>query len=119
MAAATEPIDTVFRALADPTRRKVLEQLSRKPASVGELAAPFKMALPSFVEHLRLLEGSGLVSSTKRGRVRTYELVPERLSIAGDWLQQQRHTWERRLDQLDSYLQELKENNNDPGNPRD
>jgi DNA-binding transcriptional ArsR family regulator len=107
--AALEPIDSVFRALSDPTRRRVLERLSRSPASVSELAAPFDMALPSFVEHLGILEGCGLVSSRKKGRVRTYRLAPKRLRLAEDWLARQRDLWERRLDQLDRYLIELKE----------
>lgn len=108
VAAALEPIDTVFRALADPTRRRVLERLSRSPASVSELAAPFGMALPSFVEHLGVLERCGLVSSKKSGRVRVYRLAPKRLRLAEDWLSQQRELWERRLDQLDDYLIQLK-----------
>ena len=102
------PIDGIFRALSDPTRRDVLERLCRSPGSVSELAEPFDMALPSFVEHLKILEGCGLVRSTKVGRVRTYRLVPKRLRLAEDWLAQQRTVWERRLDRLDSYLLELK-----------
>lgn len=102
------PIDGIFRALSDPTRRDVLERLCKSPGSVSELAEPFDMALPSFVEHLRILEGCGLVRSTKVGRVRTYRLVPKRLRLAEDWLAQQRTIWERRLDQLDSYLLDLK-----------
>ena len=103
------PIDSVFRALADPTRRQVLARLSRSPASVGELAEPFDMALPSFVEHLRVLEASGLVRSKKTGRVRTYRIQPKRLRLAEDWLSQQRTLWEERLDRLDAYLITLKE----------
>lgn len=103
-------VDIVFRALADPTRRHVLERLSRSPRSVSELAAPFKMALPSFVEHLNILERSGLVASRKTGRVRTYAIVPGRLKLAEDWLGRQRHLWETRLDQLDAYLLAMKEN---------
>lgn len=106
---STRHIDGVFRALSDPTRRHVLERLNRSPASVSELAAPFDMALPSFVQHLRVLEGCGLVRSRKRGRVRTYRLAPERLGLAEDWLARQRALWERRLDQLDDYLIDLKE----------
>jgi DNA-binding transcriptional ArsR family regulator len=102
-------IDGVFRALADPTRRQVLERLGRSPASVSELAKPFDMALPSFVEHLKILEGYGLVRSDKTGRVRTYQLVPKRMQQAEDWLARQRTFWTARLDQLDSYLLELKE----------
>jgi DNA-binding transcriptional ArsR family regulator len=102
-------IDGVFRALTDRTRRSVVERLSRSPASVGDLAQPFDMALPSFVQHLRMLEECGLVQSTKKGRVRTYRLVPGRLKLAEDWLSRQRALWERRLDQLDQYLLKLKE----------
>lgn len=109
MQAATEAVDSVFRALSDPTRRHVLERLSRSPGSVSELAAPFDMALPSFVEHLKVLENCGLVQSRKTGRVRTYRLAPKRLKLAEDWLMKQRRLWERRLDQLDAYLIELKE----------
>lgn len=108
-AAPAEPIDNVFRALADPTRRHVLERLTLGPASVSTLAEPFDMALPSFVQHLRVLEGCGLVRSQKSGRVRTYQLAPEPLKLAEDWLGQQRSLWERRLDQLDDYLLKLKE----------
>ena len=104
-----QTVDHVFRALADPTRRHVLERLSRSPASVSELAARFDMAMPSFLQHLRVLEDSGLVRSSKVGRVRTYKLAPKRLKLAEDWLMQQRSLWERRLDQLDAYLIELKE----------
>jgi DNA-binding transcriptional ArsR family regulator len=86
-----------------------LERLSRSPASVSELAAPFEMALPSFLEHLKVLESSGLVRSRKTGRVRTYQLAPRRLRIAEHWLSRQRALWEQRFDQLDSYLMELKE----------
>jgi DNA-binding transcriptional ArsR family regulator len=109
MAQAAEHIDGVFRALADPTRREVLARLSDRPASVSELAAPFAMSLPAFVQHLRVLERSGLVRSRKVGRVRTYRLAPRGLRIAEDWLSRQRSLWERRLDQLDDYLMQLKE----------
>lgn len=109
MTTATESIDSVFRALSDPTRRHVLERLSRRPASVSELAGPHDMALPSFVQHLRALEECGLVRSQKRGRVRTYQLVPRRLKLAEGWLARQRSMWERRLDQFDAYVTQLKE----------
>ena len=102
-------VDNLFRALADPTRRDVLARLSRSPASVSELAGPFDMALPSFLQHLRILEESGLVRSRKEGRVRTYRLEPKRLKQAEDWLARQRTLWERRLDRLDAYLIDLKE----------
>ena len=103
------PIDGIFRALSDPTRRRVVERLNRSPASVSELAQPFDMALPSFIEHLRVLEGCGLVHSQKTGRVRTYQLAPEPLKLAENWLAEQRTLWERRLDQFDAYVMTLKE----------
>ena len=109
MPAAAQPMDGVFRALSDPTRRSVLERLSRSPASVSELAEPFHMALASFVQHLSVLENCGLVRSKKSGRVRTYQLAPKRMKLAEDWLVRQRAVWERRLDRLDLYLTELKE----------
>jgi DNA-binding transcriptional ArsR family regulator len=105
-AAAT---DDVFHALANPTRRKVLERLSVGPATVSELAAPFDMQLPSFVQHLSVLEESRLVKSKKRGRVRTYELAPERFTVAEDWLTERRRSWEERLDRFDEYVKHLKE----------
>jgi len=98
------PIDGIFRALSDPTRRSVVERLSAKPASVSELAAAYSMALPSFVEHLKVLEGVGLVRSHKVGRVRTYQLEIEQIKLAESWLSKQRSLWEGRLDRLDSYL---------------
>lgn len=107
--AVLEPVDDVFRALADPTRRRVLERLGRRPASVTELAEPFGMALPSFVQHLKVLETCGLVRSEKKGRVRTYQLERARLGLAEDWLAEQHEIWERRLDQLDDYLLDLEE----------
>ena len=101
--------DDVFYALSNSTRRKVLEQLSVGPATVSELAAPFDMKLPSFVQHLSVLEQSRLVKSRKRGRVRTYEITPERFKVAEDWLSEQHRLWEARLDRLDAYVKQLKE----------
>lgn len=109
MPSATIELDDVFRALADPTRRAVVERLGRGPASTSELAGPFAMALPSFTQHLDVLERSGVVASSKVGRVRTYTLAPAALDTAGAWLAGQRERWERRLDQLDSYLLNLKD----------
>jgi DNA-binding transcriptional ArsR family regulator len=99
----------VFRALTDPTRRAVVERLIHGPAAVSELARPFKMALPSFVQHLGVLEDCGLVRSKKEGRVRTYALAPQPLKAAEHWLLAQRLEWERRLDGLDDFLETLKE----------
>ena len=106
--------DDVFYALSNSTRRKVLEQLSVAPATVSELAAPFDMKLPSFVQHLSVLERSRLVKSTKRGRVRTYEIAPERLSVAEDWLTERRRLWESRFDRFDEYVKQLKEKESEP-----
>jgi DNA-binding transcriptional ArsR family regulator len=91
----------------------VLEKLSAGPAPVSELARPFRMALPSFTQHLAMLEECGLVTSKKLGRVRTYRIAPRSLQPAAHWLDKQRSKWEGRLDQLDSYLMELKEKEND------
>jgi DNA-binding transcriptional ArsR family regulator len=102
-------VDVVLRALSDPTRRRVVERLCNGPASVSLLADAFDMALPSFMQHLGVLQTAGLVRSRKAGRVRTYELVHQRLSVAEGWLAQRRQTWERRLDQLDRYLIDQKE----------
>lgn len=101
--------DDVFYALSNSTRRKVLEQLSAGPATVSELAAPFDMKLPSFVQHLAVLERSRLVKSKKRGRVRSYEIVPERFKVAEDWLSRQRQLWEARFDRFDTYVKHLKD----------
>jgi DNA-binding transcriptional ArsR family regulator len=102
-------VDQIFAALADPTRRQVVERLVIGPAPTSELAEPFAMALPSFTQHLGVLERAGLVTSSKQGRVRTYELVAAGLDVAGGWLAEQRGLWARRLDQLDDLLTTLKE----------
>ena len=94
----------VFRALADPTRVAVVERLGVGTASTSELARPFDMALPSFTQHLDVLEQCGIVTSHKQGRVRTYRLTPEPLERAADWLAGQRDHWTRRFDQLDEHL---------------
>ncbi|MBE7439650.1 MAG: helix-turn-helix transcriptional regulator [Spirochaetales bacterium] len=104
-----EQLDLVFQALTDGTRRAVLKRLSRGPASVSNLAKPFDMALPSFMQHLSVLENCKLVRSEKSGRVRVYYLTPQPLEAAEGWLERQRTLWETRLDQMDAYLLELKE----------
>ena len=101
-------IDAIFRALSDPTRRRVIETLSAGEASVSTLASSHNMALPSFVGHLKILEDAGLVRSQKSGRVRTYQLAPDELRFAGNWLDRQRSLWEARLDRLDAHLLALK-----------
>ena len=105
--------DEVFHALANSTRRQVLERLSVGPATVSELAAPFHMQLPSFMQHLSLLEQSRLVRSKKRGRVRTYEIQPERFEVIEDWLTARRQLWESRLNRFDQYVKQLKEKESD------
>lgn len=107
MANQQAALDGVFRALADPTRRAVIRRLGRGAAPVSELAAPFAMALPTFLKHLRVLEDCGLVRSRKAGRVRTCRLNTRRLAIAETWMAAQRELWTRRLDQLDRYLLEM------------
>ncbi len=106
-ATGTSALIGAFRALSDPTRFAVVERLSLGPAAVGDLARPFDMALPSFMQHLRVLEEAGLVETRKAGRVRTCTLRAEPLKAAQDWLDAQRAVWERRLDQLDSLVAEL------------
>jgi DNA-binding transcriptional ArsR family regulator len=101
--------DDVFYALSNSTRRRVLERLSAGPATVSELSAPFDMKLPSFVQHLSVLEQSRLVKSKKRGRVRTYEIAPQRFKVAEDWLTARRQLLEARLDRFDQYVRQLKE----------
>jgi DNA-binding transcriptional ArsR family regulator len=97
-------LDQVFQALSDPTRRAVVQRLTRGPASMSDLARPFDMALPSFAQHLGVLERSGIVRSRKKGRVRTYRLESRRLQQAEHWLEKQRTLWTKRLDQLDRLL---------------
>jgi len=101
-------LDMTFRALADPTRRAVVQALGRGPASVSDLARPFRMALPSFLQHLKVLEDSGLVDTRKIGRVRTCTLRLEPLAAAEHWLEGQRDLWTRRLDRMDSLVLHLK-----------
>ena len=97
-------LDLVFQALADPTRRGMVERLSRGPASVSQLAQPLEMTLSAVVQHLAVLEASGLVRSEKAGRVRTCRVEPAALRTAEAWIAQRRATWERRLDRLGDYL---------------
>lgn len=97
-------LDLMFQALADPTRRAMIDRLSRGPASVSELAKPFAMSLPAVVQHLQALEHSGLVSSQKVGRVRTVQIQPEALSLAEQWLNDRRTMWVKRLDRLGDLL---------------
>lgn len=100
-------LDGVFGALADPTRRAIIARLSQGEASVGELAEPFDMALPSFMKHIRVLETGGIVTSEKLGRVRTCRLTPGAMKGAESWMAQQRAVWEARLDRFEAYVATL------------
>lgn len=97
-------LDDVFHALADPTRRRMVERLARGPATVSELARPLPMSLPSVVQHLQILQSSGLIRTSKTGRVRTCELDHDALDEAASWFAAQRLQWERRLDGLQEFL---------------
>ena len=108
MANQSSKLDQVFAALADPTRRAIVMRLCAGEASVGELADPFDMALPSLMKHIHVLETSGLLLSEKSGRVRTCRLSPDALLGAEDWFQQQRAIWEARLDRFEAYVMKLK-----------
>ena len=101
------PLDRVFAALADPTRRALVDRLCDGPASVSELAAPFPMTLAAIVQHLQVLETSGLVHSQKIGRVRTFTITPASLRSAERWIAERRTTWERRFDRLGALLADL------------
>jgi DNA-binding transcriptional ArsR family regulator len=100
----TATIDRVFHALGDPTRRAILEKLSAGPVSVSRLAEPLEITLAAVVQHLQVLEESGLVHTEKVGRVRTCRIEPAGLSVARQWIDDRRSTWERRLDRLGEML---------------
>lgn len=102
----SQPLNLMFHALSDPGRRSMVERLSRGPASVSELALPLDMTLSAVVQHLAVLEASGLVRSQKVGRVRTCQIVPERLQLAEQWINARRTAWEHRLDRLGDFLAE-------------
>jgi DNA-binding transcriptional ArsR family regulator len=100
------PLDLIFHALADPARRVIVERLSRGPASVSELAEPLAMSLSAVVQHLQVLEASGLVRSEKVGRVRTCRIEPVVLKTAEQWITERRTSWEHHLDRLGDFLAE-------------
>lgn len=102
-------LDRTFAALADPTRRAMVERLVQGPATVSELARPLPMSLPAAMLHLKVLEDSGLVTSEKNGRVRTCRIDPARLSLAERWVSERRQMWEARLDRLGAFLDETEE----------
>ncbi|WP_117192571.1 ArsR/SmtB family transcription factor [Rhizobium terrae] len=100
----SEQLDGLFQALADPTRRAVLVRLGTGPASISDLAAPFDMALPSFMKHIRFLEESGLIRTEKEGRVRTCSLQRSRFAMVEGWLSEQRAIWDGRTDRLEQFV---------------
>ena len=102
----SQTLDLMFQALADPSRRAMIERLSRGPASVSELAKPLEMSLPAVVQHLQVLEECGLVRTEKIGRVRTCRLEPTGFAILEQWIRDRRSIWQRRLDQLGDFLAE-------------
>ena len=108
-------LDLAFQALADPTRRAIVERLTQRPAPVSELARPLAMSLPAVMQHLAVLEAAGFVRSEKSGRVRTCHLNPEALSLAEQWIEARRSEWERRLDRLGDYLATLNQQGEDNG----
>ncbi|AMJ60722.1 ArsR/SmtB family transcription factor [Bosea sp. PAMC 26642] len=114
MANLSTDLDHTFRALSDPTRRAVVAALGRGPASVSELARPFEMALPTFLQHLKVLEESGLIATQKVGRVRTCTLDQQPLAQAERWLDDQKTLWTKRLDQLDAFVLQLKNREDAP-----
>jgi DNA-binding transcriptional ArsR family regulator len=99
-------VDRVFHALGDPTRRAIVEKLSEGPVSVSHLAKPLDITLAAVVQHLQILERSGLVRTEKVGRIRTCRMEPKGLSVAERWIAQRRSLWERRLDRLGQFLAE-------------
>ncbi|MFA6115570.1 MAG: helix-turn-helix transcriptional regulator [Sphingomonas sp.] len=99
-----EQLNTVFHALADPTRRAVIGRLGKGPASISELAQPFDMALPSFMKHIHLLEESGWIRTRKQGRVRTCTIEKATFAAVDDWLADQRALWEERTDRLEHFV---------------
>jgi DNA-binding transcriptional ArsR family regulator len=109
MAQREAVVDGVFVALADPTRRAVISRLGHGPATVGALAHDFPMTLPSFMKHVRTLEDSGLIRTSKSGRIRTCELDRARLTVVQSWLDEQRQVWEARTDRLEQFVTDPEE----------
>jgi DNA-binding transcriptional ArsR family regulator len=109
MAQSSPALDRVFAALADPTRRAVVQRLGGGPVSVGDLAQRFPITLPSFMKHVHTLEACGLIRTHKSGRVRTCTLNPQRLALADDWLERQRAIWQARTDRLDDLVTNQKD----------
>ncbi len=103
----TDSLDATFAALADPTRRAIVARLAKGEATVGELAKPFRISGPAVTKHLKVLEGAGLITRSRRAQQRPCRLVAKPLKEATDWMERYRAMWEERLDRLDDYLMEL------------
>jgi DNA-binding transcriptional ArsR family regulator len=101
----SQPLDRTFAALADPTRRDILERLGRGPATISELAQPFEMTMPGVLKHVRILEAARLVTTERVGRTRECRLGPNHLDDASKWIDMYRHSWERRLDRFERYIE--------------
>lgn len=106
--AASDQLSVVFAALADPTRRKILSRLSRGPATVGEVAAPFSVSAPAISQHLKVLERAGLVTRTAQAQWRTLSMRAEPLDQASAWVERHRREWNLRLDALEAHLATMK-----------
>ncbi|MGF1635403.1 MAG: ArsR/SmtB family transcription factor [Phycisphaerae bacterium] len=113
---ATDRLSTTFAALADPTRRAILDRLTRGEASVGELAEPFEMSMPAVSKHLKVLERAGLVERSRQAQWRPCRLSPEPLKDVDGWLERYRQFWEESFDRLEAYLKELQ--SKEPGRER-
>lgn len=111
------PLDLAFHALSDPTRRAVVSRLAEGELPVSTLAKPFGMALPSFVQHLKVLEDCGLIASEKRGRSRWCRLIRPHFDEAADWMESERRRWSGRLDRLESYLDRSDGEGSEHGGP--
>jgi DNA-binding transcriptional ArsR family regulator len=108
MAKFSADLDRAFSALADPTRRAIVSRLCEGPKSVSELSEPFEIALPSLLKHVRVLEQSGLISSEKRGRVRTCKIEPHALQATEAWIHRHVSAWEERLDRMEAHIERMK-----------
>jgi DNA-binding transcriptional ArsR family regulator len=101
----SQPLDRTFAALADPTRRDILERLGRGPATISELAQPFEMTMPGVLKHVRILEAASLVTTERVGRTRECRLGPDQLDDASKWIDMYRRSWEHRLDRFERYIE--------------
>jgi DNA-binding transcriptional ArsR family regulator len=111
-------LDATFGALADPTRRAIVARLAEGETSVGELARPFRISLPAISRHLRVLERAGLIRRRRDGRVRRCRLVVQPMRDAAGWIERYRRYWEQQFDQLARYLDQVKDEEEDPSWPR-